>query len=227
MAARLLRIILAVLLVGTMGCVTPNPNVQVRRQPDGHLQVDGPLAGPYKTTQELAAAACELLTSQPGASSMHGKYGVEYCALYYYSREEMSYFLSYLSDVRREGPGGKKSCEVPNSINDPSRKNAIILGPGHSHPHNREFSPGDMGAGREEGWSPLGASKFFDKGTGRIWERELMVFYKERDGRCSVHRYNYATRVVSGLRNGEWVPIGKAEGEYGSLRRFEGQDWLP
>jgi hypothetical protein len=147
MAARVRGIMLAALLGGTMGCVTPNPNVQVRRLPDGRLQVDGPLAGPYKTTQDLAAAACEQLTSQPGASSLHGKYGVEYCALYYYSKEGTGYFLSYLSDVRREGPGGKKSCEVPNSLNDPSRKDAIILGPGHSHPHNREFSPVDMGAG--------------------------------------------------------------------------------
>jgi hypothetical protein len=54
-----------------------------------------------------------------------------------------------------------------------------------------------------------------------------MVFYKEKDGECSVHKYNYAARIVSGLRNGEWVPIGKAEGEYGSLRKFEGHDWLP
>ena len=29
-------------------------------------------------------------------------------------------------------------------------------------------------------------------------------------GPCLTHKYNYATRVVSALREGEWVPIGRA-----------------
>ncbi len=73
----------------------------------------------------------------------------------------------------------------------------------------------------------LGPSKFFDPDTDRVWERELLVFYKERDGKCSAYSYDYATRIVSALRDGRWVPIGRAEGKYGSLSKFAGQDWLP
>jgi hypothetical protein len=46
-------------------CSTPNPHVRVRRLPDGRLQVDGPLAGPFKTREALAAQACGIMTSQP------------------------------------------------------------------------------------------------------------------------------------------------------------------
>jgi hypothetical protein len=69
------------MLSAVLGCTAPNPNVRVRRLPDGRLEVDGPLAGPFPTLEELAQNACELMTSQPGASS--GAYGFEYCALHY------------------------------------------------------------------------------------------------------------------------------------------------
>lgn len=208
-----------------LACSTPNPNVRVRRLPDGRLQVDGPLAGPFKTQEALAAQACTIMTSQPAASN--GKVGFEYCALYYYAVEDAAFFLSYLSNVSGDKPGGRKFCEVPQSLHELGQKTSIVLGPAHTHPINREFSPGDLGQGRDEGWSPLGASRVFVPETGRIWDRELLVFYGERDGRCSAYRYSYATRVVYALRGGEWMPIGKVEGRYGTIQLFQGQGWLP
>lgn len=59
-------------------------------------EVEGPMLGPFKTEEEMAEAACDRMTSQPGASN--GAYGFEYCALHYYVEEDDAFFLSYLSD---------------------------------------------------------------------------------------------------------------------------------
>jgi hypothetical protein len=63
------------LLVGAIGCTSTNPDVRVRRLPDGHIQVDGPLAGPFDTLEQLAERACDIMTRQPGAAN--GPYGFE------------------------------------------------------------------------------------------------------------------------------------------------------
>ncbi len=229
-------VLLLIVLVGqsVVGCSTPNPWVRVVYTPDGVLGVEGPAAGPFKTKAELAETACKLMIGQPGASAEHGQRGVEYCALYYYSKQDEAYFLSFFSDVRAIESGGFKNCKVPRVIYDPARQDAIIVGPAHPHPHNPVFSPQDLGAGRGTraglgtGETPVGVSKFFDNATGKIWERELLLFwgYKERR-ECYAYSYNYSTRVVSALRNGKWVAIGIAEGQYGSLRMYEGQSWFP
>jgi hypothetical protein len=41
-----------------------------------------------------------------------------------------------------------------------------------------------------------------------------------------VYDYNNATRIVSALREGRWVPIGKAD-DNGDVQMFEGMEWLP
>ncbi|MFY2558984.1 hypothetical protein ACN469_15245 [Corallococcus terminator] len=187
--------------------------------------MQGPAAGPFETKEELAQNACELVTAQPGAAT--GRLGVEYCVLWYYARDARQYFISYLSDVGGNRASGKKYCEVPRALDASHPGGVFLLGPGHGHPHNRQFSAEDLGAGREPGWSPLGPSRFHDKGTGRTWDRELLVFFKEWSGTCTTYSYNYATRVVSALREGVWVPIGRVEGNWGDLKMFEGQDWLP
>lgn len=212
-----------------LGCSTPNLNVRVVRTPEGVLRVDAPWAGPYETMEELAEDGCEKVTSQPGAShgDANGEYGMEYCALHYYSPEDQAYYLSFLSNVGGNGPDGMKFCVVPRAINELNRKSYILLGPAHNHPHNREFSRPDTGKGRPLGWSPLGTSRVFDRETQRVWDRELLVFYRERDGRCSTFKYNYFTRLVYALRDGAWVSIGKAEGQYGRVTLFDGQEWLP
>ena len=138
------------LTTGCWGCSTPNPNVRVRHMPDGRLQVDGPLAGPFKTSEELAASACELMTRQPGASN--GLHGFEYCALHYYSSTENAFFLSYLSDIGGSKGGGKKYCRLPMLLDDPNHEDAIILGGAHSHPHNRRFSREDLSV--DSHWRP-------------------------------------------------------------------------
>lgn len=219
------RVALLLLIGSILGCSTPNPNVRVRRLPDGRLQVDGPLAGPFKTQEELATKACTLMTSQPGAST--GKVGFEYCALHYYAVEDDAYFLSYLSDIHGDLPNGLKYCTVPRSLNELNEKTTIVLGPAHTHSINRELSRIDMGAQRQPGETPVGSSQLFDKATGRIWMRELLMFYREWNGACSAYRYNYSTRVVSALRDGAWVPIGKAEGNWGYFKSLEGKGWLP
>jgi hypothetical protein len=45
-----------------LSCAESNPNVRARRLPDKSIQVDGPLAGPYLTLEELATNACEIMT---------------------------------------------------------------------------------------------------------------------------------------------------------------------
>ncbi|XXF78954.1 hypothetical protein P2318_04135 [Myxococcaceae bacterium GXIMD 01537] len=201
-------------------CSTPNPNVRVRELPNGRLQVEGPLAGPFKTLEHLAADACTLVTSQPGAA--FDRYGVEYCALYYYSGAEDAYFLSYLSDVNGSLPDGKKYCKLPSSLEDRTRANAVIIGGGHSHPNNRRFSRGDLGIHAR--WP---VTHMVDATTGRVFQRGLMVFHKEKTVDCSTFLYNSVTRVVSALREGRWVPIGKVYNDAGSIEMFEGQDWVP
>jgi hypothetical protein len=106
-----------------------------------------------------------------------------------------------------------------------TKGNVLVLGPAHPHPHNRQLSRVDMGADLLPDETPVGVARFYDSQTARIWDRDLLVFYQEPSGVCRT--YNYATRIVSALRDGMWVQIGRAEGEYAEFKAFEGQDWLP
>lgn len=213
-------LLLLPLLGSALGCASNNPDVRVRRLPNGRLQVDGPLAGPFNTLEELAEKSCDIMTRQPGASN--GPYGFEYCALYYHSREENAYFLSYLSDIRGSWDPVIKSCTLPNSLNDPTHSNTILLGGAHTHPNNREFSARDLSAAAH--WKPV---RFFDTGTGKVWDRQLMVFFREKTGECRAYSYNNSTHIVSALRKNTWVPIGEVYNELGYIRLYEGKDWLP
>ncbi|CAM4144075.1 hypothetical protein [Corallococcus exiguus] len=216
------------LLLLALGCSAPHPNVRVRQLANGMYEVEGPLAGPFKTREELAQVACERMIQMPGASTLHGRQGKEYCALWYYSPQEQAYFLSYFSDLGGDGAGGRKYCKVPLALRDANTRDPVILGPAHPHPHNWEFSREDMGANHEPDWSPWGSARFVDR-SGRIWEHELRLFYGPRNGGCLAYDYNYSSRVVSALRSGRWIPIGKASGTAGdfSFDLFEGQSWLP
>lgn len=203
-----------------LGCSTPNPNVRVRRLPNGRLEVDGPLAGPFETTEKLAAASCEIMMAQPGATN--GAHGFEYCALYYYSGAANGFFLSYLSDIGGTAENGKKYCELPRTVNDPTHPDLLILSGGHGHPHNRQFSRQDMMADNQ--WRP---TRILDKQTGKVFDRSLLLFYRERTGECMSYIYNSTSRLVSSLREGQWVPIGQVYTEDGDIRMLEGKDWLP
>ncbi|WP_224244979.1 hypothetical protein [Hyalangium gracile] len=215
---RLLRVAALVVLGITMGCGT-NPNVRVYRRPDGLLEVAGPLAGPFRNTEELAANACKIMTSQGGATG--GVHGSEYCALSYYAPGEDAFYLSYLSDVREKlDTKGSKTCSMPQALNDPSHSDAIIIGGDHTHPHNIRFSPGDLSGT----WRP---SRVVDKKTGRVFHRELYLLYLDGGGVCRAFGYNYVTRIVSALRERQWVQIGRVYDESGNIQMFEGKDWLP
>ncbi|WAM26953.1 hypothetical protein [Myxococcus sp. NMCA1] len=204
------------LSAGASACGT-NPNVRVRRLENGRLQVDGPLAGPFKTTEELAATGCELMTRQGGASA--GPAGSEYCALNYYAPDEDAFYLSYLSDFRdRADTREAKTCSMPELLNDPERVNAIITGGDHTHPHNPRFSAADLSGN----WHPTRA---VSPRSGRVLQRELYVFHKRGDAPCTAYRFNYATRIVTALRNGQWVPIGQVYDDRGNIRMFEGMGW--
>lgn len=220
MRQRLGAVFLLGLWVGGWGCASSNPNVRVRRLPDGRLQVEGPLAGPFQTQEELAEKACWLMTSQPGAAN--GYQGMEYCALHYYVPEDRAFYLSYLSDVGGSPQSGTKYCEIPRTLLDPTHKDIVILGGAHTHPYNRKFSSKDMSIRTR--WNP---TRFYDKSTGRIWDRQLMVFFLEKTGECRAYRYNNATRIIEALREGQWVSIGKTYNDDGDIQLFEGQDWLP
>lgn len=221
------QLIIVGVLISLLGCSASNPHVRVSRRSDGRLEVEGPLAGPFLTTEELAAHACDLMTRQPGADARHGKYGVEYCALHYYAAEDKTYYLSYLSNIGGDGGNGSKFCSVPSSLHSLKKGEVIILGPAHTHSTRMEMSDIDLGSGRPEGFSPVGPSRFFNKTTGRIWDRHLYTFYRDTDGTCFAFSYNYANRTVFALREGKWIPIGRAEGRWGSFRPFKGQSWKP
>jgi hypothetical protein len=220
MFKKLWRVGVLGLLSGALGCSSPNPNVRVHRLAEGRLEVEGPLAGPFQTIEELATSACELMTSQPGASN--GRYGFEYCGLYYYSTVEQAFFLSYLSDISRQLPDGTVTCDVPRALNDPRHPDALILGYDHNHPGSRNFSPRDLS--ERSLWKP---TRFAEKGSQRIWDRKTMVFHREKSGSCSAFLYNNTTRIVSALREGKWIDIGLVYNEKGDIQMFEGMDWLP
>jgi hypothetical protein len=212
----------AVLLLCVLGWgCAGNPNVRVRRLEDGRLQVAGPWAGPFQNLETLATKACELVTRQPGASN--GRYGSEYFALYYYSPRDKALFLSYLSDVRGSlDSSEQKSCTLPTALSDPAREDAILLGGTHSHPFNRQFSRKDLSETAH--WQP---TRFVDKATGQIWDRKLLMFFLEKTGECRVYSYNNFSRVIAALRDGQWVPIGKAYNAFGDFALDEGKDWVP
>jgi hypothetical protein len=216
---KLLAWLLMGLLGFALGCAS-NPHVRVRRMENGLLQVDGPLAGPFTKPEALAASACELMTREPGSSN--GLYGSEYCALYYYSPAHGAFFLSYLSDIKTSLSTETKSCELPRTVNDPDRKDAIILGGVHTHPHNRKFSRRDLSIATH--WTP---TRFVDKKTGKIFDRSLLMFFRERTGECRAYLYNHFTLIVSALRDGEMVPIGKVSNDAGDIQMFDGKDWAP
>ncbi len=203
-----------------LACSSTNPNLRASRMPDGSIKVEGPLAGPFRTLEELAMNACEIMTRQPGASN--GIYGFEYCALNYYSPQENAYFLSYLSDFRDKPDTTTKTCALPKLLDDPIHTDAIIVGLSHDHPHNREFSRPDLSI--RSNWIP---TRFKNPNSEHIWDRHFMLFYREKTGECRAYMYNQATRVVYALRNGQWVAIGKAYNDNGDIQMLEGQDWLP
>lgn len=204
-----------------MNCAAPNPHVRAKRLPDGSIQVEGPLAGPYPTLEELAVNACELMTGEPGASN--GSYGFEYCALNYFSKAENAYFLSYLSTFKKSlDSATTKTCLMPTSVDAPAHPDALIVGVDHTHPHNRAFSKPDLSA-----WIRWNPTRLYDKSTGMIWDRHMMLFYRERTGECRAYMFNTATRTVSALRERKWVPIGEVYTRDGDVRMFEGQDWIP
>lgn len=213
-------LLLSSLLLCTPGCTSTNPDVRVRRTSDGHIEVDGPMAGPFPSLEQLAETACDRMTHEPGASN--GPYGFEYCALYYFAPEENAYYLSYLSDIRGQLDPLVKTCSLPNRLQDPTHLNAIILGGAHTHPNNREPSPRDLSSAAH--WKPV---RFFDSSTGRVWDRQLLVFFREKTGECRAYSYNNSTRVVSALRDKKWVPIGEVYDDMGYIRMYEGQDWVP
>lgn len=163
--------------------------------------------------------ACVIMTSQPGASN--GIYGFEYCALNYYSPREKAYFLSYLSDFKSRPDTTTKTCSLPRLLDDSNHKDAIIVGGSHGHPHSRNFSRSDLSI-----WSNWNPTRFKDKSTDQIWDRHLMLFYREKTGECRAYLYNQTTRIVYALRNEQWVAIGKAYNDIGDIQMFEGQDWL-
>ncbi len=203
---------------GLLACGT-NPNIRVRRLESGRLQVDGPMAGPFKTTEELASKGCEVMTRQGGASG--GVAGSEYCALNYYAPDEDAFYMSYLSDVReRPDTRQAKTCSMPQALNDPARVDAIITGGDHTHPHNARFSAGDLSGT----WHP---ARMVDSRTGRIFQREHYVFHRRGDGACTAYSFNYATRIVSALRQGSWVQIGHVYDDNGNIKMLEGMDWQP
>ncbi|WP_233591478.1 hypothetical protein [Corallococcus sp. AB011P] len=203
-----------------MGCSTPNPAVRFRELPGGGLEVDGPLAGPFESLEALAEHTCELMTGQPGASS--GPYGMEYCALHYFSQKEQAYYLSYLSDLGGTRPNGDKYCFIPSSLNDPSHPDALILGGDHSHPHNRRFSPRDLSAA-----TIRYPTRIVDQGTGKVLHRQLLMLYREKNGECRAYAFDHVNRVVSALRSGAWVPIGDVPNDQGHIELRPGQDQVP
>jgi len=202
-----------------LACSATNPHVRVRRTPEGYLQVEGPLAGPFGTLEALAQNACDIVLSQPGA--MNGPYGFEYCALYYYSAKDQAFFLSYLSDLSSNYPDGTKSCTLPRSLSDASHPDAIILGGSHNHPHNRRFSAHDLSS--RVRWRP---TRIADS-TGKVWERSTMLFYRENSGTCSSYLFNNQTLAVSALREGQWVEIGSVYNDRGDIQLREGMGWVP
>lgn len=207
-------------LVTALGCSAPNPNVRVRVMPNGKLQVTGPLAGPFKTLAELAENACDVITGQPGASA--DRYGMEYCALHYFVSEEQAFYLSHLSDLGGTRENGEKYCFLPATLDDPKHPTAIILGGDHSHPHNRRFSPNDLSARTRQF-----PTKIVDTRSGRVFHRELFLFYREKAGQCRAYKYDYSAREVAALRDGTWVPIGMVQDDEGEIELYEGKDWVP
>lgn len=201
------------------GCSNTNPHVRLHRTPEGYLQLDGPLES-YDTLEALSESTCKILTGEPGA--MNGRYGFEYCALYYYSALEGKFFLSYLSDLSNTLPDGTKTCNVPRSLNDPSHKDAVILGLAHNHPHNPALSEPDARLN-----SRLRPPLIADS-SGRVWDRSTLVFFQEKDsGRCNVILFNHRTLVISALRNEKWLEIGVVVNDQGHIRLHQGMDWLP
>jgi hypothetical protein len=160
------------------------------------------------------------MTGQPGASN--GVYGFEYCALIYYSHAGSGFFLSALSDIRNRLDSNVKTCLRPARLNDQSHPDAVTVGDAHNHPHNRRFSPQDLSAAAR--WYP---DRIVDKHSGQDWHRNLMLFYREKTGECRAYTYDNASRVVSALRDGHWVPIGEVQDDIGNIKMHDGMDWLP
>lgn len=207
-------------LGGMGGCSSPNPNVRAHRLSDGRVEVEGGMAGPFSTAEALAESACALMTRQPGATG--GLHGVEYCSVSYHSQAGGGFFLSYLSDIKNRADTAVKTCVVPAVVSDRRYADAIIVWGNHSHPHNRKFSTPDLSA--RSHWYPV---RIAEKSTGRIFERGMMLFFKEKTGECRIYRYDHAARLVSALRQGQWIPIGKVQDAAGNIELFDGMDWLP
>jgi hypothetical protein len=53
------------------------------------------------------------------------------------------------------------------------------------------------------------------------------MFFLEGSGECKVYSYNNFSRVIAALRDGQWVPIGRAYNAFGDFELYEGKDWVP
>jgi hypothetical protein len=66
-----------------------------------------------------------------------------------------------------------------------------------------------------------------DKVSGKVFQRELWLFFREKSGECRIYGFNLVTRIISALRDGQWEPIGQTSDDNGNIQLFEGKDWLP
>lgn len=204
-----------------VGCAE---NSSVVRNEYGGLVVEGPLAGPYASPDEVVDAL-PLILEQPGATN--GNYGVEYCAIIYRLPGGKQWYLSKLSsvvDVRHQVEG-KKSCEPVDEVRDPAAKTVrirrasnLVAGDAHNHPWLKAtsgFSDEDLKDTNKRHW--------WITVEGELTHIIRLLILA--DGR----RYKYVlkTRIVFKWDPGRrtWNRIGVVRDESGFVTLDPGKDW--
>jgi hypothetical protein len=213
-----MRTVVALLLLalgGLWGCANNAGNIDFRlrpqRMPQGGVQYEGPMAGPYRSFTEMAETACERMSARPTAPN--GIPPLGYCALFFNMPEDSrKWSFSHIAGMDGDAGGMERACALPEDPANPDDKSVLQLGGASDGPNQH----GDL----KELWRP---TQFLNQRTATTWDYDVMVFSLEKSGKCSAYAYIAFRRDLTALRDGEWIPIGTLYTGEGVVQVLEGE----
>jgi hypothetical protein len=207
--------LLLLALGGLWGCARSASNIDFRirprQMPQGGVQYEGPMAGPYDSFTEMAETACERMSARPTTPS--GVPPLGYCALFFSMPEDSrKWSFSYFASLDGNAGSMERTCVLPEDPASPDDKSVLQLGGASDGPNEHEGLEGD--------WRP---TRLLNQRTATTWDYDVMVFTLEKPGKCSAYAYIAFRRDLTALRDGDWIPVGTLYNGEGIVQALEGR----
>ncbi len=203
-------------LSNTWGCATISNNhsnsleIRVRDDPNGPVQFEGPLAGPFDAMENWVEASCKSMMAQHASdTSILG-----YCALTFISAEAgEKWFISHITRLNGDPSTAERSCSIPRNLLKPEEKEVLALGGAYAHQRGEaENTP--------KSWRP---TLFFNQTTGETWGRDVTVFSLEKPGTCLVYDFNGISQIVNIWRDDRFFPTGTIYNDQGIIQALKSE----